>query len=141
MATLIAIPDAASWVRDAFLSQPDVRSAEVDPFNAGRVLLVMNDGSGKVLDIQETEGRSFINVPCTADAAEYESEIRDLSDRLYDAEESLRMEREDEKEYDDEDLMAAKEKAAKEVLALCEEARRARRPLPRLEEVLEVLDA
>jgi hypothetical protein len=141
MTTLIAIPDTSAWVRDVFAIMPDVKDAEVDPFNPGRVLLTMNDGSGKVLDIQETGGRSFINVPAPADAIGYESEIRKLEDRLADAEDDLRTAEEDEKEYDEEDLAAAKEEVAKEVLALCEKARRARRPLPTLEEVLEALDA
>jgi hypothetical protein len=137
----LAFPDASSWIRDTFAALPDVRDAEVDPLNPGRVLLTMSDGSGKVLDIQETEGRSFLNVPQPVNSDDYESKVRELSDELYDAEEALRMEQEDAKDYDDEDLMAAKEEAAKEVLALCEEARRARRPLPTLEEVLEALGA
>jgi cytochrome c1 len=120
---LISIPDTAAWVRDVFASNPEVKSAEVDAFIQDRVLLMMQDGTGKVLDIQGTDGRSFIHVPAP-DAEEEASEASAESDDL----------------YDETDMNLAKEKAVKTVLKMCEEARRARRPLPTLEEVMKIID-
>jgi hypothetical protein len=123
MTTLIAVPDATAWVRDVFSASPEVQSVEIET-GTDRVSLLMKDGTETVLEVGDAAALRI---------AELEEEVDNLrAEVAYEPEPDA---------LDDADLDEARSDAVKKTLAMCDEARRARRPLPALEDVLEALEA